>query len=382
MLEGAKLSPVYDRKRRQLMDKLLDLQGDTRRGAPPSFEGDYEPSLPTSPDRMDESRMSVTSEGDGSESGERTLHHRTSKILDMRGKFEQPSAGRPTYYKTLEQLKKGSPDHKDNATSADKSVPEEQQQAEKEASPEKEQEAVEDEKEESFEIPEDVPDIAEHSQGKSQRKGKKDKKHRPAFKKLLAPKRDRVDSGASPVGSTENLDQSTKEGRENEDNSPPSEEQAADELEEEEVDEDAPLVAILNRVSKRLGRTSLQPVQVVLEGTSVKITKVTSKDKDKETTEIDLATSATAQRDHLHFEIFTTSKTYTFRAQSEEQCSLWTTRLMDVIKSCTPDQPEEEGLLRCRLLRIPSSCDCIVITWCDQMLITVYTNTKDKVLVR
>lgn len=339
MLEGAKLSPVYDRKRRQLMDKLLDLQGDTRRVAPPSFEGDNEPSLPTSPVRADESRTSIPSEGEGSETGERVISHRSSKILDMRGKFEQTSSERPNYYKTLDQLKKGSPSHKDKDSVQEEQLPN------KEESPSKEEEVVEDEKEESFEIPEDAPDAAELNHDRSQRKEKKDKKHRPAFfKKFLGPKRDRVDSGASPLGSTENLDSTAKEDKENECNSAPSEEKPADEPEEETVDDkDAPLVATMNRVSKRLGRTSLQQVQLVLHGTSVKITKITTKEKDKETIEIDLTTSATAPRDNLHFEICTTSKTYTFRAESEEQCSLWTSRLMETIKSCTPDQPEEEG---------------------------------------
>lgn len=346
MLEGAKLSPVYDRKRRQLMDKLLDLQGDTRRGAPPKFDEDDVFSTPTSPERMDESRASIISEGEGVEIGERSLPRRSSKILGMREKFEQPSSERPNYYKTLDQLKKTSPVHKDDGSSTEKS-----QQLKEEGTLDNEQEAVEEEKEESFEMPEDIPDAAETNEDKRHRKEKKDKKHRGAFfTKLLGPKKDRSDSVVSPVGSQDSLDQAGKENKEDGSHTPPSEEtpteeKPTDDSEQEPVDDkDVPLVAVLDRVLKRLGRTTRQQVQLVLQGTLVKMTKLSSKEKDREAMEMDLTTSATAQRDNLHFEIFTTSKSYTFRAQSEEQCSKWTARLMETIKSCTPDQPEEGQL--------------------------------------
>ena len=346
MLEGAKLPPVYERKRKQVMEKLLDLQGEGRREIPAALDVDgsdiVEPGEedhgPAGKLEKTESpykkRFSQTSSEDGEEDGESParLIRRNSKLANLMSKFEQQSEERGNRYKTLEQLKKA------------KQQEPEKEQDELELEEEEEEEIVEEEEEakEEESIPpveanhvqeEDVEPtealkVEEVAEGKSRSRalshgfGKIKKLFKSSKEKSPVPMAD----GESQHDATEVLPEQP-------------EREVEEDVEEKSVDSDVKLFSQLDRVTKRLGSTHHQRVYVTLRSTTVAIAKNIKGDDSKE---IQLTGASASMKDSLHFELHGEKKSYVFRADSEESCQQWVETLTAAIQECSPVE-EIEG---------------------------------------
>ena len=358
MLEGAKLAPVYERKRRHLMEKLLDLQGDTRKEAPPKFDDsdddddeDEETSI-ESPSRRVERDSS--SEGDGDKK------KRTSKVFDARSRFEKPP--QRFQYKTLEQIKlerlasKGQNQVKETQEKReDKEQKEEikKEEIKKEEIKKEEIKKEEIEKEEVLEKPrEDVKELEEDEEmdgnGKNEPepttpniKSKSTKSRNSmsgGFMKKLFKGKER--SMSSDTTSNDNISEISEDKI-----SQSIDIEEDDEKEEEE--EQKPFSTVLDRVTRKLGRYSYQSVVMTLLGESVKVCK--PKDKDKGL-DISLIGAAAVDKDSYQFELHTAQKSYTFRTDSEELCIKWVNALKEAIEVCNPvvepieEEIEEEGM--------------------------------------
>ena len=368
MLEGAKLAPVYERKRKQLMDQLLDLQGDTRREAPPKLDSDDDEDEDVAAPQDSPVKRRETSGRKGS--GE----DRDSKVSDRLSKFEKPSAGsggRNFKYKTLEELKKG------NSVSLDGDKPEEEKEKEKaENSPATPTQSTA--KDPANDPPSnsqlkdslEVKDDNKSSSLSNTPTGTPDSKRKSLFagglfkKKIKHDSKERAHSlgGGSSADnvSIEEKPGSSLELNEDEDlptstastDKPTEQEQQptkeeVEEIEEEKEEEsDKPLTSLLERVTKRLGRYSYQKVELTLLSESVKFRKP-NQSVDK-STEVSLLGAASAIRDSYQFELHTPDKSYTFRTDSEELCTKWVTALGEAIDYLNPieelaEEEEEEG---------------------------------------
>ena len=387
MLEGAKLAPVYERKRKHLMEQLLDLQGDTRREAPVKFESDdddddeEDAALPPSPVKR---REKQTSEDD---------KKRESKLSDRMSKFEKPSAasgGRNFKYKTLEELKKRNsitsdtdkPDEKEASLSPSVATAPEITPDSPSPIPEEPPTQTKDTLEVSSKkqkkkstpktTPVSTPETTRKNRASSLAGGLLNKvkkiKHDSSKERassLDASSVDNVGVEEGEKGTTDNIE--LDEGDEGnaqansttskpaapevkvvEEEKPPEPlpEEKVEEIQEEEEEEDGkPLVSNLERVTRRLGRYSYQKIEMTLLSESVKFRKH-NQSVDK-STEIPLVGAASAIRDSYQFELHTPDKSYTFRTDSEELCTKWVTALGEAIDICNPapieEEPEPEG---------------------------------------
>lgn len=355
MLEGAKLAPVYERKRRHLMEKLLDLQGDTRKEAPPKFDDsdddddeDEETSI-ESPSRRVERDSS--SEGDGDKK------KRTSKVFDARNRFEKPP--QRFQYKTLEQIKLERLAKKEQnqakETQEKKEDKEQKEEIKKEEIKKEEIEKEEIEKKEVLEKPrEDVKELEENEEidgnGKDEpepttpdkkSKSSKSRSHSMGggFMKKLFKGKERSMSSDTTTSINDSISE-TSEDKISQNIEVEEEDEKEDEKEEEE--EQKPFSTVLDRVTRKLGRYSYQQVVMTLLGESVKVCKPRDKDKGLD---ISLIGAAAVDKDSYQFELHTAQKSYTFRTDSEELCIKWVNALKEAIEVCNPVvEPIEEEI--------------------------------------
>ncbi len=366
MLEGAKLAPVYERKRKQLMEQLVDTQGDTRREAPPKFadsEDDDDEEDTVSPATPVKHRQP-------SSSGEQENKKRESKLSDRMSKFEKPTTGtgRNFQYRTLEELRKKRNSKADTdlekldiEAETTKNVDRDKSTSEEPASPLMDTLEVEKNK-----TPSTTPTVTPTSTPDTKRKNRAQSLAGGIFNKVKKKKGDIKDrsgsldvtgkdrSGSLDVtGSNDNLsaivdtpltiDSNIVEPSKpvvEEEQQPIEEPTPQDDQKESEEDNDKPFTSHLERVSKRLGRYTYQKIEMMILEESVKFWKH-NQNQDKAAT-ISLIGAATAIRDSYQFEIHTPDKSYTFRAESEELCVKWFTLLNEVINVCNPILIEEE----------------------------------------
>lgn len=327
MLEGAKLAPIYERKRKQVMEKLLDLQGEGRREAPPVTSSEQnsveeEPgvisSLEESP--VKKRHSGISSEGDD-EDGSR-LVRRNSKLLGLMNKFEQSDESRSFKYKTLEELKKGKQADQQKKDGVEGEKKEEEVENPEPEEPEVEENTVEEleEEDEELEQPviEDTVEEKSRSRAITQGFGK--------FKKLFKSSKDK-DKPYAVVPEPQAADE--------------QEEKEAVEVEEpKEEGKDIKLSTQLDRVTKRLGSTYHQRVHVTLRTSILTIAKNI---KGEDSKEIVLSGTSVTTKDAMHFELHCEKKTFVFRADCEESCQQWVEALQGVIVECSPEQVEEES---------------------------------------
>lgn len=314
MLEGAKLAPIYERKRKQVMQRLLELQGEGRKDVAdvPSLSSVDDQSVEEelasvsteeSPARKRHSQISSGEDEDGSK-----LVRRNSKLLGLMSKFEQPDENKSNFkYKTLEQLKN---------KQSEPTEEEEEEVEEEEASPVPEEPA---DVEELAEEDEEQPTAA--AEEKSRTKGRFGK-----FKKLFKSKD--KDKPYAPVeieqsGESQEELLKDKEGEEEEAN---------------EVDSDIRLTAQLDRVTKRLGSTHHQRVYVTLRSTTLTVAKNV---KGEDAREIALAGTSVSAKDSVHFEFHCDKKGLVFRTDSEDTCQQWVEAIQTAITECSPEQPAD-----------------------------------------
>ena len=356
MLEGAKLAPVYERKRRHLMEKLLDLQGDTRKEAPPKFDDsdddddeDEETSIESPSRQVD---RDSSSEGDGDKK------KRTSKVFDARNRFEKPP--QRFQYKTLEQIKLERLARKEqNQVKETQEIKEDKKQKEEIKKEEIKKEEIKKEKEEIEKEEvlekshEDVKELEENEEIDSNGKDEPepttpDKKSKSAksrshsmgggFMKKLFKGKER--SMSSDTTTSDNISEISEDKI-----SQNIEIEEEDEKEEDE--EQKPFSSVLDRVTRKLGRYSYQPVVMTLLEESVKVCR--PKDHAKGL-DISLIGAAAVDKDSYQFELHTAQKSYTFRTDSEELCIKWVNVLKEAIEVCNPvvepieEEIEEEGM--------------------------------------
>ena len=314
MLEGAKLAPIYERKRKQVMQRLLELQGEGRKDLDvPSMSSVDDQSVEEelasisteeSPARK---RHSLISSGEDDE-GARIVR-RNSKLLGLMSKFEQPDDSKSSFkYKTLEQLKNKQSDQ-----------PEEDEE-EEEASPVPEEPAVEELAEEDDEQPAAATEeVVEEKSRTKARFGK--------FKKLFKSSKDK-DKPYAPVeveASSETQETAEQAGQ-----------KEGEEEETKEVDSDIRLSSQLDRVTKRLGTTQHQRVYVTLRSTTLTVAKSI---KGEDSREIALAGTSVSTKDSVHFEFHCDKKGLVFRTDCEETCQQWFVAMQTAITECSPEQP-------------------------------------------
>lgn len=347
MLEGAKLAPVYERKRVQLMARLLDLQGDTRKEAPPKFEDDSEDDddeeveAPESPEKK-------ASQGSATEAEKR--ERRNSKLNDIKSRFDQPARGNYKY-KTLEELKKEremkklgiKTESQDEANEPAPTLPSaEEVPANDDTSNTVAEEIEEFKEEDELEEPSNDIDAQEQKVPEESVVDKKARSHTVAskFGKFFKGKsrdKDRSLSVPENTGSTDNISQISAE---NTSIAPEEETTPSVGGAEEEKEDQKPFSSRLERVTRRLGKYSYQKVTGTLNGDTFHFAKP---NKDKDGTTLSLVGAATAVRDSYQFELHTVDKSYTFRTDSEELCIKWVESLKGAIDGCTPveELPEE-----------------------------------------
>lgn len=343
MLEGAKLAPVYERKRVQLMAKLLDLQGDARKEAPPKLDDDSE----DEDDAISEESPKHDAP-DGTPEKKVTPERRNSRKLDdIKNKFNQPSGKGAGYrYKTLEELKKESAMKKAGVRSD--SVSEEPTEEEKEdnipqptarektppppaVDPTPSDNQVEELTEEDEDLPpssDPTPTVVEPVE--QEKKGRSHTLGSGLIGKIFKGGKGKDRSLSIPdTGSTDNISQLSAE---NSTITLDEEEQG----EGEEEEEPGKFTSHLERVTRRLGKYNYQKVTATLDNDTFHFIKP----KDKSGTTLSLVGAATAIRDSYQFELHTVDKSYTFRTDSEDLCIKWVDLLKGAIDACSPPQEE------------------------------------------
>ena len=370
MLEGAKLAPVYERKRKHLMEQLLDLQGDTRREAPPKFaeseseDDDDDLEEPAAPSPV-----------------KRRVNSGETKVTDRFSKFEKPSTAvgaRSFKYKTLEELKKSR-----NSVTIEDDKPTEESKTTT-AADKKEDDPPEEEvnsvNTDSLEVPDkkkkkgkttpkttpsttptSTPDVTRKNRASSLagnlfNKVKKNKKHEEKERSNSLVPTPTTDTVTEVTGGGESIeldeeDEVVPVGVTN--TKAPSIPDKEPSIEEAEEGGEQPLVSSLERVTKRLGRYVYQKVEMTLGKDSVKYRKPNQ--SESKATEVSLMGAASAIRDSYQFELHTPDKSYTFRAETEGACTQWVTALGEAIEVCNPvplieeeSDPEESSPSRSR----------------------------------
>ena len=372
MLEGAKLAPVYERKRKHLMEQLLDLQGDTRREAPPKFaeseseDDEDELEEPAAPSPVKRRVNSTPGSGETK-----------AKVTDRLSKFEKPSTATSTgahrfIYKSLDELKK-----RNSVTlEGDKPLEDSDTPAadnKEDDPPIEEEEEVSSVHTDSLEVPDkkkkkgkttpkntpsstptSTPEVTRKNRASSLagnlfNKVKKNKKHeeKERSSSLVAPPTNAV-TEVTGGGETIELDEEDEEapvGVASTKGPPIPDKEPSVQLEEEAevVNEggEQPLVSSLERVTKRLGRYVYQKVEMTLGKDSVMYRKPNQ--SVSKATEVSLVGAASAIRDSYQFELHTPDKSYTFRAETEAACTQWVTALEEAIEVCNPTIIEEES---------------------------------------
>jgi hypothetical protein len=359
MLEGAKLAPVYERKRVQLMNKLLDVQGDTRKEAPVKLDDDDD-------DEEDEEEETTGGAAGGASSPEKKSEKRNSKVFDTtKSRFDQPQTKTTYKYKTLEELKKeremkklGIPlkdETKMEESEKEESPPTKQKEVENKQPVEEKQEpaAVNEIKEEEASIKDEpgpateeqpmkeIEDNADTSQQQTELDHQTKKRSHTlgisGFKKKLFGKRERSSTAGSSVDSEVHEDNVSQVSAEEVNQIPPAEE--VEELTEEAENEGLHFSSKLERVTRQLGKYRYHKMTLTLENDTVTMMKP----KDKNGTRISLIGAATVASDTYQFQLHTADKSYTFQTDSEELTVKWVDTLMYAIDACTPAPPEENS---------------------------------------
>lgn len=350
MLEGAKLAPVYERKRLQLMGRLDDLIGDTRREAPPRFEDDDDEDETSLASVESPRHQQSAGEGSGSDSSKK-MERRNSKLDDIKNKFEQPKSKGGYRYKTLDELKKESANKRKSFAESK----EESKENEPASQPSKEETASQPSKEETAKVDkqisvkdeevvvveelkeEDEAEIvAEKEDDKEVKNDVNQKKSRThtlgsGLKKVFKKKNKDRSVAPDPADTMDNISQISDNALDN-----------VSTIQEEEIpqeeEEGFKLSSRLERVNKRLGRYNYQEMTVTLDNDTVTLLRP----KDKEGTVVSLIGAATAIRDSYQFELHSVDKSYTFRTDSEDLCVKWVDMLKAAIDACTPEPVQEE----------------------------------------
>lgn len=324
------------------MNKLLDLEGDTRREAPPKLNSDSEDDdgeeLPESPKK---------GEGD----------RRNSKVMDIKNKFPQQSTASKTggyKYKTLEELKReremkkaGIPIEAEEKQEEEiNDIDSKAENDENDATPTHEvADEVEEEKFEEIEdIEEKVEEVIEEvtvdqPQAKQPKKSRSHTLGSGLIGKFKLGKKSKgkgkersltvADNDLDTISQTSETVSINEQGT--------AEEVVVPELTEEEETEGFHLSSQLERVTKRFGKYSYQKVTVTLSNDTVTIMKP----KDKEGIHLSLVGAATAIRDSYQFELHTVEKSYTFQTESEDLCIKWVDTLKLAIDAVTPEPVQE-----------------------------------------
>lgn len=384
MLEGAKLAPVYERKRKHLMEQLLDLQGDTIREAPPKFDSDDEEDddVPTAAAQPSPVKMRTKPEVENKRStGGGSLADRTSK-------FEKPSstaAGKNRFkYKTLEELKKS----RNSVTLEDKEEEKEPlpspaaaEESKKEPETAKSDPISEEPSTPSKDLlnvdtkssPVSTPSLTPSATPETKRKNRASSLAGGLMKKMKKLKHENKNRSSSMNDSTsmENIEEKQSNGleldEEDEGESAPPTPQATEKesqntieqqqqpeeepsamIEEEEEEEakgdeetgDKPFTSTVEKVTKRLGRYTYQKVEMTLLPEAVFYRKPNQ--SESKSTEVSLIGAASAIRDSYQFELHTPYKSLTFRTDTEDLCAKWVTALGEAIDACNPTPIEEE----------------------------------------
>ena len=349
LLEGAKLAPVYEKKRIQLMNKLLDLQGDTRKEAPPKFDSDTD-------EEDEENPLSPKSE-DSPKKQPADVEKRNSKILEMTKNFSQPSKPTTYRYKTLEELKRErelkkagisietetETDSKEDSKESSVVAPDDTNDTKTEeeaAATAVEEVAVEEapvtETQETQETP--YEETQADTKGKQHRKSRSHTLGTGLIGKLGKKLKGKGKERSLTVGDVDTMD-NISQASENEivpnATSEAITEQSEDvpELTEEDEMEGFHLSSQLERVTRRFGKYIYHKVNVTLSNDTVTIMKP----KDKEGTHVSLVGAATAIRDSYSFELHTVDKSYTFQTESEDLCVKWVDTLKLAIDTYTPE---------------------------------------------
>ena len=335
------------------MERLLDLQDDTRRDQPPKFDEDTE-SLTSmgSPQKK-----SVTEdEEEPSTPGTDGPNKRASKVMSSVSKFEVKPAASKFKYRTLEELKElkrrresGLPEESEPpAEKADEKVQDKAETESKEVDVETKKVDSNSLQEESEDLYDDTVNLQVSAQQQEEevkheaegtKKERSNTKGTRLMKRLF--KKDKTNKGH--VAESASMDNLSVEDQESDAISATkvdaavSEEVAAPE--EEEGEEGFHLVSQLEKVTKgRFGKFHYQNYKAELAGDQV----VLSRPKDKEPTVISLVGAATAVRDPYQFELHTEDKSFTFRTDSEDLTVKWVETLKAAIDACTPVEPIEE----------------------------------------
>ena len=350
MLEGAKLPGVYERKRKHLMEKLLDLQDDTRRDQPPKFEDDRE-SL-TSMDSPQ--KKSLTEETDEAKSSSEGASK--SKVAGAASKFEVKPAPSKFKYRTLEELK-------ELKRRRESGLPEETEPP-KETTEEKNEEtnkseSIKVEKTDNVSLPEEDDDNlyddtvgfqpASQQQQQQQEEEQKHETEEADAKKARANSKTgtglmkRLFNKKEKKGHiSESVSSETLDEIENGNGSNKADATSCEEIapEEEDEPEGFNLTSQLEKVTKgRFGKYHYTNYKAVLKDDQVTLTRP----KDKEPTIISLVGAATVVRDPYQFELHTEDdKSFTFRTDSEDLTIKWVETLKAAIDACTPVEPIEE----------------------------------------
>ena len=340
------------------MARLLDLQGDTRKEAPPKFEDDSE----DDDDEETEAPESPQKRGSQGSTTEEKRDRRNSKLNDMKSRFDPPSSKGSYKYKTLEELKKEremkklgikteSQDESNEPAPASPSTEEVQNPTTAASANDDTSNAVAEEieelkEEDEVDRPSNGIDAQEQKVPEEVVVDKKARSHSKAskFGKFFKGKsrdKDRSLSIPENTGSTDNISQISAE---NTSIAPEEETTPSVGGAEEEKEDQKPFSSKLERVTRRLGKYSYQKVTATLNGDTFHFAKP---NKDKDGTTLSLVGAATAVRDSYQFELHTVDKSYTFRTDSEELCIKWVESLKGAIDGCTPveelTEENEEG---------------------------------------
>ena len=403
MLEGAKLAPVYERKRHQLMGRLDDLIGDTRREAPPRFEEDDDEDETSLASVESPRHQQNVGEGSGSESS-KTLERRNSKLDDIKNRFEQPKSKGGYRYKTLDELKKESANKRRSTIESKEEESKENEPAnqpskeerasrplkeerasqavkkERASQPSKEERASQPLKEERVDkqIPviEDIP-VVEELKEEDEADIVAEKEDDKEVKSDVNQKKSRthtLGSGLKKVFKKKTKDRPIADTTDTMDTVSQISENAVDNvcaIQEEEVpqeeEEGFKLSSRLERVNKRLGRYNYQEMTVTLDNDTVTLLRP----KDKEGTVVSLIGAATAIRDSYQFELHSVEKSYTFRTDSEDLCIKWVDTLKAAIDACTPEPVQEE--IEEEDIEEGNNCFVLIIIFGEFVLIVIVT---------
>ena len=408
MLEGAKLAPVYERKRLQLMDRLDGLIGDTRREAPPRFEEDDDEDETSLASVDSPKHQQNAGEGSGSESSKK-IERRNSKLDDIKNRFEQPKSKGGYRYKTLDELKKESANKRKSTI---ESKEEESKENEPASQPSKEATASQPTKEERASQPSKGERASQPSKGERASQLSKEERARgdkqipviedvPVVEELkeedeaeiVAEKEDdkevksdvnqkksrthTLGSGFKKVFKKKTKDRSVVDSTETIDTTSQITENAVDNvcaIQEEEIpqeeEEGFKLSSRLERVNRRLGRYHYQEMTVTLDNDTVTLLKP----KDKEGTVVSLIGAATAIRDSYQFELHSVEKSYTFRTDSEDLCLKWVDTLKAAIDACTPEPVQEE--IEEEEIEEGNTCFVLIIIFGESLLIVIVTSNN------